>query len=126
MWQGWADDGIPPTGTIDYYETLAKSMGGYTATQQFARLFLFPTVYHCGGGYGGVSSADLTLVTQLVQWVGQGAAPGQVGATPDVASSFHAVISPNANQYVTWTGNHLFDEPLGTGPPSHLARSSPR
>ena len=23
MWQGWADNGIPPSGTVDYYDTLA-------------------------------------------------------------------------------------------------------
>ena len=28
IWQGWADNGIPPTGTVDYYEDLEKFMGG--------------------------------------------------------------------------------------------------
>ena len=28
MWQGWADNGIPPFGTVDYYDTLVRRMGG--------------------------------------------------------------------------------------------------
>ena len=51
IWQGWADQAIPVFGTIDYYDTMASRMGGLTSTQQFARMFLFPTVAHCGGGY---------------------------------------------------------------------------
>jgi Tannase and feruloyl esterase len=136
MWQGTADQAIPVFGTIDYYETLAQRMGGFANAQQSARLFLFPTVAHCGGGYAG-SSFDLVL--PLVDWVEQGTAPSQVIATdslngttltrpvypyPEVpmyngtgpvddASSFNPVVSPNATEYTNWIGNFLFSRPDG-------------
>ena len=141
MWQGWADNGIPPSGTVDYYDTLASRMGGLAATEQFARLFMFPTVYHCGGGYAG-SSFD--LVYPMVQWVEQGTAPDQITATdtingstltrpvypyPEIPqyngsgstsdeSSFHPVLAPayrNHTDYTDWYGNYLFYRPIGGG-----------
>ncbi len=135
MWQGWADNGIPPSGTVDYYDTLTRRMGGASSTQRFARLFMFPTVYHCGGGY---ANSSFDLVYPMVQWVEQRKAPSQVTATdtidnttltrpvfpyPDIpqyngtgdpndASSFHAVTSPGAH-YTNWIGNYLFYQPVG-------------
>jgi hypothetical protein len=134
MWQGSADNGIPPSGTVDYYDVLAHRMGGLSATQQFARLFMFPTVYHCGGGY---ANSSFDLVYPMVQWVENGTAPSSVTATdtlnattitrpvypypdiphyngsgdPNVASSFHPVASPGAH-YTNWIGNNLFYQPL--------------
>jgi len=138
MWQGTADQAIPVYGTIDYYETLAQRMGGFSSAQKSARLFLFPTVAHCGGGYAD-SSFDLVL--PLVEWVEQGTAPSQVVATdtingatltrpvypyPEVpmyngtgpaseASSFSPVVSPHATEYTNWIGNYLFTQPVGSG-----------
>jgi len=76
MWQGWADNGIPPTGTVDYYDTLVSRNGGLGSTRQFARLFMEPTVYHCGGGYANAVQPDLVL--PMVEWVetGTGACTG--------------------------------------------------
>ena len=48
---GWADQAIPPTGTVAYYQAVQDRMGGLAVTQHFARLFM----YHCGGT--GPSSA---------------------------------------------------------------------
>jgi hypothetical protein len=135
IWQGWADQAIPTFGSIDYYDTLVSRMGGPSATGKFARMFLFPTVAHCGGGYAG-SSFDLVL--PIVQWVENGTAPSQVTATdtiggntltlpvypyPEVpkyngtgpvdrAASFHPVVSPHANDYSRWIGNYLFYQPI--------------
>jgi hypothetical protein len=135
IWQGWADQAIPVFGTIDYYDTLAHRMGGLSATQQFARMFLFPTVGHCGGGY---ASSSFDLVYPMVQWVENGSAPSQITATDTVnsttltrpvypyplvpkyngsgstadASSFHPVVSPHAHDYSQWIGNGLFYQPV--------------
>ncbi len=139
MWQGWADQAIPPFGTVDYYDTLTQRNHGLSSTQRFARLFLFPTVAHCGGGY---ASSSFDVVLPIVQWVEQGIAPGEIDATdtiggassstkvsrpvypyPDIpkynstgatnlASSFHAVVSPDAGQYNDWIGNYLFYQPI--------------
>ncbi|MBV9170856.1 MAG: tannase/feruloyl esterase family alpha/beta hydrolase [Chloroflexi bacterium] len=78
MWQGWADQAIPPTGTPDYYDAIQDRMGGLTATQQFARLFMFPTMYHCAGGYG---PDQFDVVNPLVHWVELGQAPDKIVAT---------------------------------------------
>ena len=136
IWQGWSDNGIPPTGTVDYYDTLASRMGGLRSTEQFARLFMLPSVYHCGGSYAGASVRD--MVYPMVQWVEDGTAPSQLTASytvgsasfsrpvypyPDIpryngsgptsdAASFHAVPSPGAH-YTNWLGNYLFYQPVG-------------
>jgi len=131
MWQGWADNGIPTYGTVDYYEDLERFMGGQTSTQQFSRLFLFPGEFHCGPGY---TNSTFDLVFPIVQWVEGGTAPTQITASdtvngtsltrpvypypdipkyngsgdPNSASNFHPVPSPEAKQYTDWYGNYLF------------------
>ena len=138
IWQGWSDNGIPPSGTVDYYDILTRRMGGPSATQQFARLFMVPAVYHCGGGYAGGNVPD--MIYPMVQWVESGSAPAQLetsytvgnstfsrpvypypeipryngsGPTSD-ATSFHAVGSPGAH-YTDWLGSYLFYQPVGGG-----------
>ena len=56
---------------------MTRVMGGVAETQAFARLFLFPGMFHCAGGYG-VNSAD--LLGALDAWVEGGKAPDQVVA----------------------------------------------
>jgi len=136
MWQGAADNGIPPSGTVDYYDVMSRRMGA-AATADFARLYLFPSVYHCGGGYAAAATPD--LIYPVVQWAEQGIAPsaltityGSTGQNPftrpvypypeipryngsgptSEASSFHPVESPGAH-YTDWIGNYLFYEPIG-------------
>jgi hypothetical protein len=138
MWQGWADNGIPPTGTVDYYDVLTARNGGRASTESFARLFLYPSVFHCGGGYASASVPDMIL--PMVQWVegGASAAPSSLtinyevgqpnsfsrpvypypeipkydgtGETTDGAH-FHPVDSPAA-RYTNWIGTYLFFQPL--------------
>ena len=139
IWQGWADNGIPPGGTVDYYDQLAGAQGGLANTEKFARLFMFPTVYHCGGGY---ANSSFDLVYPMVQWVESGTAPTQVIATDTIsgttltrpvypyplipayngsgptadAASFHPVTSPAGLDYSSWIGNDLYFYPVGGGP----------
>jgi Tannase and feruloyl esterase len=134
MWQGWADNGIPPSGTVDYWDIMSRRMGA--ATTKFARLYMFPSVYHCGGGYASATTPD--LIYPMVQWVEQGSAPGQLpisytvsgssfsrpvypypeipryngSGDPNSAASFHPVASPGAH-YTDWIGNYLFFRPVG-------------
>jgi len=77
LWHGWADQAIPPTGTVAYYQAVQDRMGGLAATQRFARLFMFPGMYHCFGGTGPYS---FDLLTPLLNWVESGAAPQRVDA----------------------------------------------
>jgi len=78
LWQGWADQAIPPTGSPAYYDAVQDRFGGLSATQRFARLFMFPSMYHCAGGFG---PTQFDLVNPIVHWVEQGQAPSRIVAT---------------------------------------------
>jgi feruloyl esterase len=78
LWHGWADQAIPPTGTVAYYQAMRDRLGGLAATQRFARLFMFPGMYHCGGGTG---PNQFDLLTPLLNWVEGATAPASVVAT---------------------------------------------
>jgi tannase/feruloyl esterase len=78
LWQGWADQAIPPTTVTTYYAAVRERMGGLAATEQFARLFMFPSVYHCGGGFG---PNQFDLINPIVHWVERGTVPDRIVAT---------------------------------------------
>lgn len=71
LWHGLADPHISPLNTVAYYEAMNKVMGE-KAVKQFARVYLFPGGYHCGGGEGPFS---FDLMTALMAWVEKGTAP---------------------------------------------------
>jgi hypothetical protein len=52
-------------------------VGGLELERQFARMFLIPGVYHCGGGY---VPYEEDFLGALVNWVERGAAPDQIMA----------------------------------------------
>lgn len=72
FYHGWADGGPSPLTTIDYYQTVEKTMGGRAATQDFLRLFMVPGMDHCFGGSGAWS---VDYLDYLDKWVEQGKAP---------------------------------------------------
>ena len=59
IWHGWADQLITAESSIHYYERVQTQMGGPRKTAEFARLYLAPGVYHCGGGPGPEPTAVL-------------------------------------------------------------------
>jgi feruloyl esterase len=61
-----------------YFEAITEAMGGDEATAEFARLYLVPGMYHCGGGDG---PDQFDLLTPLLGWVEDGVAPGSITAT---------------------------------------------
>lgn len=75
IYQGLNDISVLPRSTIDYYDTVERTMGGRTATQSFVRLFLLPGVGHCEGGPGASVSDYLTY---LEDWVEKGQAPDRL------------------------------------------------
>jgi feruloyl esterase len=134
MWHGWADQAIPPTGTVTYYDALQDRMGGLQDVQRFARLFMVPSVNHCGGGFG---PNQFDLVNPIVHWVEQGTAPARIVATQlgaggavvrtrplfpypaqarytgsgsiDDAANFVSLLpSPLPRDDFNWVGNDLF------------------
>jgi hypothetical protein len=78
LWHGWSDQLIVPTGTVDYYDRVARKLGGYERTQQFARLFMAPGVAHCAGGDGPQPQGAFQAV---VDWVELGTAPETILAS---------------------------------------------
>lgn len=71
MWHGWADVGLNPIRTIQYYEAV-KELLGTDDTHDFLRLFMVPGMYHCEGGPGPDIFDDLTA---LEAWVEREQAP---------------------------------------------------
>ncbi len=75
IYQGWADQAIPPFGTVAYYQALVDAAGGYPASQTFSRLYMIPAQYHClAGGDPALAGAD--LLSPLIGWVQHGTPPG--------------------------------------------------
>jgi hypothetical protein len=140
LWQGWADQAIPPTTVTTYYDAVQDRMGGLTATQRFARLFMFPSVNHCGGGFG---PNRFDLVNPIVHWVELGQAPARIVATQtgadgavvrtrpvfaypeqaryigsgsiDDAANFVGVMPAHLpDDDFSWVGNDLFGAPEGS------------
>jgi hypothetical protein len=78
IWHGWADQLIPPLGTIDYWQRVLTKNGGPGHVDDFARLFMAPGVAHCGGGVG---PNVFDVFGALVDWVEHGQAPDRIIAS---------------------------------------------
>lgn len=74
--QGLNDNSVLPRSTIDYYETVTRTMGGRAATQSFARLYLFPGMGH--GLHGGKGAGIVDYMTAIEKWVEEGEAPDKM------------------------------------------------
>ena len=83
QYHGWADWGITPYNSIDYFNSVVSTVGGSTSAearrdvQDFHRLFLMPGVSHCRGGAGPDVFDGLGA---LEAWVERGEAPAQIRA----------------------------------------------
>ncbi len=106
-------------------------LGGLTATQKFARLFLTPGMSHCTGG---PAPNSFDALTAIINWVEHGTAPASLlttqtptAANPvqslpaspyplmatyngtgrvDVASSYHAARPAQPfNAHIDWLGS---------------------
>jgi feruloyl esterase len=84
QYHGWADPGIPPGSSVNYYKSVLEAMGGKAKVNDSYRLFMVPGMGHCGGG-DGTSTFD--MVSALDQWVEQGKAPDQIVASKVVSGA---------------------------------------
>ena len=50
MYFGWADPQLNARMGLEYYQDVVAKMG--PSTPEFARLFMVPGMFHCGGGIG--------------------------------------------------------------------------
>jgi len=87
LWHGWNDQLIAAEGTVDYYDRVARELGGYERTQDFARLFMAPGVAHCAGGTG---PQPQNLFQAVVDWVEQGKAPERIVASKAIEGGTQA------------------------------------
>lgn len=76
MYFGWADPQLNPVAGVDYYEKMSAQMG--PSTGEFARLFMVPGMFHCGGGVG---TSTFDVGTPLIQWVESNKAPDGITAS---------------------------------------------
>lgn len=75
VYHGWSDPIVTPGATVDWYETVQRTMGGDAATRDTARLFMVPGMKHCFGGPGPFA---IDWIDALEAWVERGAAPDAV------------------------------------------------
>jgi feruloyl esterase len=76
MYHGWADQNIPPRGSVVYYEALRDTLGP-TAIDDAVRLYMVPGMGHCGGGHG---PNEFDMLGVLEQWREHGRAPADIVA----------------------------------------------
>lgn len=76
IYHGWADQNIPPLGSVDYYEQLVETMGP-EAVEEGVRLYMIPGMGHCGGGHG---PNEFDMLDVLERWREQDRSPGPVVA----------------------------------------------
>ena len=91
MYNGWADHSTPPMRSVQYYMDVREKFGA--DTDDFARLFMMPGLYHCNGGpgpniFGGLgqkgykkNDPETDVVGALDRWVELGIAPSKIIAT---------------------------------------------
>lgn len=87
LWHGLADPHIAPANTVALHKAMIAHMGQKTV-EDFERLYLLPGVSHCGNGEG---PGNLDLLTPIMAWVENGAAPNAVMThTANKSSNFGA------------------------------------
>ena len=69
---GWDDQSVMPLTTVDYFQSLTRTMGGDAQTREFARLFTIPGMDHCAGGKGAYA---INYMKALEDWVERGQTP---------------------------------------------------
>lgn len=117
--------------TIEYYETVIKTMGGLSATQDFFRLFTVPAMDHCTGGNGAFA---VDYLEYLEAWVERGEAPalmiGSHVAGLDLGEAFYLKFPLEKSSQIDFT-RPLYPYPAtakynGRGNPDDAGNFHPR
>jgi feruloyl esterase len=77
MYHGWADPGIAPRNSVNYYNTVVERLGK-AAVSDSIRLFMVPGMGHCQGGDG---TSTFNMMDAISKWVEQGKTPDRVEAS---------------------------------------------
>jgi feruloyl esterase len=82
MYHGWADPGIAPQNSVNYYDSvvaeLSKDKLGKAAVSNSIRLFMVPGMGHCQGGDG---TSTFSMIDAISTWVEHGKAPDRIEAS---------------------------------------------
>lgn len=74
LYHGWADPGIPPGFSVEYYKNVVEKTGVKKAADEI-RLFMVPGMGHCAGGDGPFV---FDPISTLDKWVDSGHAPERI------------------------------------------------
>ena len=77
MYHGWADPGIAPENSVNYYNSVVETLGK-AAVSDSMRLFMVPGMGHCQGGDG---TSTFNMMAAVSTWVEQGKAPDRIEAS---------------------------------------------
>lgn len=78
QYHGWNDWQIAPLNSVNYYKTVADTLGGAAKVKDSYRLFMVPGMGHCSGSEG---TDHFDMLTAIEQWVENGKAPDQIIAS---------------------------------------------
>jgi feruloyl esterase len=78
MYHGFNDPNISALNTINYYETVTRTVGGGERVNDSMRLFMVPGMGHCRGGNG---TDTFDMVTAMEEWVERGKPPSRIEAS---------------------------------------------
>jgi len=78
QYHGWNDWQIAPLSSVNYYKTVADTLGGAGKVKDSYRLFMVPGMGHCSGSDG---TDHFDMLTAMEQWVENGKAPDQIIAS---------------------------------------------
>ncbi len=76
LYHGWADFGVNPLRTLQYFDQLAALSS--RRADDYVRLYLVPGMFHCSGG---TNVDHFDLMTPLIDWVEAGQGPGAIDAS---------------------------------------------
>jgi feruloyl esterase len=77
MYHGWADPGIAPQNSVNYFTSVEDAVGDKLKAANSIRLFMVPGMGHCRGGDG---TDDFDAVGTLATWVESNKAPDHIPA----------------------------------------------
>lgn len=77
IYHGWEDQNIPPRESVNYYNSLVKTIGKENIDDAI-RLFMVPGMGHCGGGDG---PNEFDMLAALEHWREDGKAPAEILAS---------------------------------------------
>lgn len=78
QYHGWNDNLIAPENSVNYYKTVADTLGGASKISDSYRLFMVPGMAHCRGGDG---TDRFDPVSAMEQWVEKRKAPDSILAS---------------------------------------------